>query len=174
VYESQNTTLFSFYYLSDKIFHSVLKHNKTHIIIPLSKELCLPKFLGDTLFLPSFSVRPYGCPSVLLIKLVRPLQVKLLVEFEPNFTGVSVPSLVVHITGTFGFAAQNGHQSLKWKNLVRPSQVKLLMGFQPNFTGVIRTIPSCAEYWHVPLCCTICPVLHRSNYWWDFNQTLQE
>jgi hypothetical protein len=68
--------------------------------------------------------------------------------------------------------------------LVRPSQVKLLMGFQPNFTGVISTIPSCAQYWHIPLLLhkmttgakdrKILFSLHRPNYWWDFNQTLED
>jgi hypothetical protein len=85
----------------------------------------------------------------------------------------SIPS----ITDRFRFAAQNGHQSLKYKNIVWPSQGKLLVGFELNFTGVISTIPSCAHRRHVPLRCTKRPTelkkilsgFHRSNYWWDFN-----
>jgi hypothetical protein len=50
------------------------------------------------------------------------------------------------MAGTFRFAAQNGHQSLKYKNLVQPLQAKLLVGLKPNFTGVINSIPSCANY----------------------------
>jgi hypothetical protein len=131
--------------------------------------------------------------------LVWPSHVKLLVGFQPNFTGVistiprcahrrhvplrctkllpeqkikilsclyrsnywldfnqtlqewSVPFLVVHITGTFHFASQNGHAT-RAKNLVK--KVKLLVEFLPNFTGVIGTIPSCAHHRHVPLRCT--------------------
>jgi hypothetical protein len=88
----------------------------------------------------------------------------------------------VHTTGTFCFAAQNGHQSLKEKNIVRPSQVKLLVGFQPNFTGVISAIPKvvyttgtfhfAAKIAARAKNTKILSGFQRSNYWLDFNLAL--
>jgi hypothetical protein len=80
------------------------------------------------------------------------------VEFQLNLQEWLIPLyLVVHVAGTFRFAAHNGHQSkklIKMKNLVRLSQVKLLVRFQSNFTGVISSILSCAYRQHVLLRCT--------------------
>jgi hypothetical protein len=76
---------------------------------------------------------------------------------------------------------------LKIEISCRLSQVKLLVRFQPNFTVLISTIPSyvrCVHRRHVKLCCKKwlqdleveknLVRFHRTNYWWDFNQTLQE
>jgi hypothetical protein len=54
----------------------------------------------------------------------------------------------------FAFAVFLSFCSVVRLSALSPSQVKLLVGFQPNFTAVISTIPSCAQYRHVPLHCT--------------------
>jgi hypothetical protein len=76
--------------------------------------------------------------------LVWPSQVKLLVRFQPNFTGV-ISTHHRHVL----LCCTKWLPELKQENHVRPSQVKLLVRFQPNFTGVIS-----AHHRHVLLCCT--------------------
>jgi hypothetical protein len=66
------------------------------------------------------------------------------------------------------------------KKLFWLSQVKQLVGFQPNLTGVISTIPSCAGSASLykmafrAINRKILSSLHRSSYWWDFNETSHE
>jgi hypothetical protein len=99
-------------------------------------------------------VRPTYCPFV-RIQLIRPSQVKLLVGFQQNFTGMvsTLPSCAHH--RHVPLRCKRWPQELKIeKNIVRPSPVKLLVGFQPNFTGVINIIFSWAHYRHARLCCT--------------------
>jgi hypothetical protein len=107
-----------------------------YLFILFLQVIMSPKIFGRHIVF-AFGV----CLSVRLlsvrIKLVRPSQVKLLVGFQLNFTGVisTIPSCAhhlhkmaaraknrkilsalhksnyLHFTGMFRFAAQNGHQS---------------------------------------------------------------
>jgi hypothetical protein len=119
-------------------------------------------FLWDILFLSSqsvcLSVRPSVRSSV-RVKLVRPSQVKLLVGFQLNFTGVisTIPCCACTLPSRSASLFKMTARAKNRKNHVRTPQVKLLVGFQLNFIGVISTICSCALHRHIPLHCAKWP-----------------